>query len=112
LSVLVSPAAGIPHEAEQDDGCSPALCALGARPHEHCVCGLPMPVNARLCSLCLAEGLRRPRRRQVESSDEWDGRSYPSRRQHRCGTPHPDAHLNLLTAILAPATETEKGTRA
>ena len=110
MSVLVSPAAGTIHQADQDDGCNSSLCALGSRPHAHCVCGLPMPANARLCSLCLAEGLRRPRRRQVESLEEWDGLSYPSRRRRRCGTPRPDAHLDLLTAILAPATE--RGKRA
>jgi hypothetical protein len=120
LSVLVSPAAGTARAAivqgdePQPDACNPRLCHLGTRPHAHCGCGLPMPLRARMCDLCRCEGLkpRQLRRTRTIEDEEWDGRSYPSRRQRRCGTPHPDSHLRLLIAILAPVAENEKGTRA
>ncbi len=114
MSVLVSPAAEVTREAASReearlDGCRPALCSLGAKPHAHCVCGLPMPVRARLCDLCRREGRQPQPRRNVESALEWNGRRYPSRRQRRCGDPHPDGHLKLLIAILAPARGKEAG---
>jgi len=62
-----------------------------------------MPVRARLCNLCRLEGLTPKQLRLAHSAEEWDGRSYPCRRQRRCGDPHPDGHLHLLIAILAPA---------
>jgi hypothetical protein len=117
LSVLVSPAAGTARAATtqdepQADFCRPFLCDLGTKPHMHCACGLPMPLRASMCTLCRAEGLKPMRLTYADSIDEWNGRSYPSRRQRRCGSPHPDSHLHLLIAILAPAAGNEKGTRA
>jgi hypothetical protein len=118
LSVLVSPAAGTARPATaqdepQADACRPFLCDLGAKPHSHCACGLPMPFDAELCDLCRQEGVepRLPRRARSDEV-EWDGRSYPSRRQRRCGNPHPDSHLHLLIAILVPPSKNEQGTRA
>ncbi len=109
MSVLVSPAAGTARAATtqedepQADACRPFLCSLGTKPHAHCTCGLPMPVRTRLCDLCRREGLTPRQIRSAQSAEEWDGRSYPSRRQRRCGHPHPDRYLKLLIAILAPA---------
>jgi hypothetical protein len=116
LSVLVSPAAGTARAATaqddepQADFCRPFLCDLGTKPHSHCACGLPMPFDAELCDLCRQEGVEpRPLRRTRSIEEEWDGRSCPSRRQRRCGDPHPDSHLQLLIAILAPAPAQETG---
>jgi hypothetical protein len=101
LSVLVSPGPGIPHEAEQADGCSPALCALGTRPHAHCICGLPKPIGAALCALCRREGLVVVPLGASDYEDEWDGRRYPSLRRRRFADSA--GYEGLLAAILSPA---------
>jgi hypothetical protein len=64
-------------------------------PHGHCACGLPMAVDARQCSLCVLEGTVPLDVDQME----WDGRTYPSWRNHRRRGGSPDAYLLLARAI-------------
>ena len=64
--------------------------------HRHCVCGLPMTLDAEVCDLCLSEGL-------IEEgpleSDVWDGKTYPSRRRKRQPSRHPENYLLLAKAV-------------
>ena len=55
------------------------------RRHEHCVCGLPMKADARMCRLCEKEGLL-------------PSKEYPSFRQNRTRSPDPMAYVALLMA--------------
>lgn len=81
------------------------LCVLGDRPHDHCICGMPMAPGADRCVLCDLEGLAPVIRRPPPdpATDGWDGRSYPSRRQHRLSAPISDGLIALLKAVFDPA---------
>jgi hypothetical protein len=88
--------------------CHPDQCELGVRPHDHCVCGLPMALGADRCALCdhedLAPAVARPAPHPL--ADRWDGRSYPSRRRRRVAGSDPDAYQRLLAVVLrSPATK-------
>jgi hypothetical protein len=88
-----------------------ALCEMGERPHDHCDCGLPMPLSARRCTLCRLEGLEPKVGRPTPDTTclRWDQRSYPSRRRRRLAAPDPDGLIALLVAILRPPTESSHG---
>jgi hypothetical protein len=63
--------------------------------HLHCVCGLAMRPDARQCGMCVLEGTVPMDVDQVV----WNGRDYPSWRNHRRLCPNPDAYLMLAKAI-------------
>ena len=85
------------------DLCHPTLCALGAMPHAHCVCGLPMTLDAALCALCRAEGLVLDQVLTDDHEVEWDGRRRASRRR-RWPVGAPIARYeDLLQTVLNPA---------
>lgn len=80
------------------DACDPSVCALGRRPHCHCVCGLAMEPRADRCGLCEREGLEwKPC--PDSRSEVWDGVSRPSRRRHRLSMPDPGPYELLLAAV-------------
>ncbi len=85
-----------------NDLCRPTLCALGAEPHAHCACGLPMPLVAARCDLCRSEGFKPTRVRAADHNEEWDGRRHPSLRLHRPTNVPPARYDDLLRAILGP----------
>ncbi len=95
----------VPMPADRGDRCRPALCVLGATPHAHCVCGLPMAVGATLCDPCRSEGLQRNLSVRPASRVEWDGLSYPSLRLNRPTDVQPARYDRLLRAILGPLPE-------
>jgi hypothetical protein len=87
----------------QSTGCDPKLCALAGQPHLHCACGLPMAPGEATCALCQMEELdpvEHPTRRVADDPLAWDGRSYPSRRQHRVRCGAVDAYQHLLLMVL------------
>ena len=82
------------------DTCNPTLCALGATPHAHCACGLPMAATAALCAQCRAEGFIPQPLKLSDHDDEWDGRRYPARRRNRPAGIPAARYDDLLLAIL------------
>lgn len=92
--------------------CHPSQCGLGDRPHEHCVCGLPMATSADRCQQCESEDLDPVSTNSSvdpDDPDRWDGRSRPSRRRQRRLCPDPDAYRRLLEAVLVVPQEDEPG---
>src|SRR5262249_26172587 len=84
------------------DYCRPAHCALGAKPHRHCACGLAMPIGAKVCDDCRSEGFQPSPSKPTDQAEEWDGVSYPALRLNRpTDVPH-EAYEALLRAILCP----------
>ena len=90
-----------------NDPCRPTLCALGAEPHAHCPCGLPMVVGARLCDLCRAEGLRPRGLKAASYLEVWDGQSYPSLRLHRPTDAPRERYEAFLRVVLGPVVRGE-----
>jgi len=82
--------------------CTPRRCELGAEPHEHCVCGLPMAPGAPCCHLCVQERLDLDQVVASDDADPWDGSSRPSRRRRLRPGPNPLGYVVLLSAILDP----------
>jgi hypothetical protein len=91
------------HAKASPDGCHPRLCVEGRKPHEHCVCGLPMAPGAATCELCQLEGLEPERSLTDDEREAWDGRRYASWRRRRRVGPSPARYTSLLAAIFAPA---------
>ena len=54
--------------------------------HAHCICGLPMDKDARMCPQCHREGL-------------CPSKSYPSYRLRRTQAPDPITYVALLWAV-------------
>ena len=85
------------------DACDPRQCELGRQPHAHCTCGLPRSLDATCCPLCgleeLAPVVIASAARDCDP-EAWDGRSYPSRRQHRLASATIEAYEQLLVAVL------------
>ena len=108
MSVLVTRAAGVGRAAAAQTGethsdrCRPTLCALGTEPHAHCVCGLPMPVGAPVCSLCRSEALVLDDVVTDDHEIAWDGQRYPSLRLNRPSDTPAAWYHDLLQTILAP----------
>ena len=90
---------------ELGDRCHPALCALGAEPHAHCVCGLPMAMGADRCDLCRSEEFEPRPLRVADHEIEWDGQRYPSLRLNRPADVPAARYDDLLRAILGPVTK-------
>ncbi len=86
----------------QANACLPQHCALGTKPHAHCVCGLPMAMGAALCDCCLSEGLDLATVVADDPAEEWDGVRYPSRRAIRPSGIPVARYEDLLQAILGP----------
>jgi hypothetical protein len=84
------------------DECLPRHCEEAGHPHQHCICGQAMSLDADLCDDCRREGLDLPAAVPDDEAEAWDGQTYASRRRVRELGPNPDSYGWLLLAILEP----------